>query len=227
MSGLPSFDLALLAWVSPAYPVGAYAYSHGLEWAVETGDVTNAESLGDWIGQILRTGSGLNDAIFFASAWRACRDDDKSLARVAELAVAFAAPLERRLETLQQGSAFLNATRAAWPAPRLDDFVREISENNVYPICFAAAVAAHGMAMRPALEAYLCSFASNLVSAAVRMNVLGQTEGQKVIARLQAVAIQTAAIAEHASLDVLGGHALRADMAAFHHETQNARLFRS
>lgn len=219
-------ELALFAWLSPSYPVGAFAYSHGLEWAIEMGDVRDARTLGDWIEAILDHGSGRNDAILFAAAFRAARGAGP-VGPLAELACALAASSERRLESVQQGAAFLAATRAAWPADPLEALARDIGANTAYPVCFAAAAAAHGMALRPALDGYLSAFASNLVSAAVRLSVVGQTAGQGVIARLAPAAARIAAFAETSSLDDLGGCAFRADLASLHHETQYSRLFRS
>lgn len=219
--------LALMAWLSPSYPVGAYAYSHGLEWAVEAQDIRDCASLVEWISGILEFGSGRNDAILFANAWRDARAGGEQLSAMAELAVALAASHERRLETLQQGSAFLAATRAAWPHPQIERFAEAAGQNTAYCIAFAVAVAAHEMPLRPALESFLSAFASNLVSGAVRLNVIGQTDGQKAVAELTSVARTVADAAEHSSLDDLGGSAFRADIAAMRHETQNSRLFRS
>ena len=216
-------SLALFAWLSPTYPVGAYAYSHGLEHAVEQGAVHDGATLEAWIAALLIHGSGRNDSIVFAAAHRA--EDD--LPAIAELAVALAASRERRLETLQQGAAFLAATRAAWPCETLERRAALIGADTAYPVCFALAAAAHHMPLRPALDGFLAAFASNLVSGAVRMSVVGQTEGQRIVARLAPIASSLAAQAQNATLDDLGGCAFRADLASFHHETQNARLFRS
>ncbi len=218
--------LALFAWLSPSYPVGAFAYSHGVEWAIETGDVKDAETLARWIETILEFGSGRNDAILFATAFRAVNAGEP-VGEIAELACALASSSERRLESTQQGAAFLAATTAAWPIAALDEIVRAVGAHTAYPVCFAAAAAAHGMALRPALDGYLAAFSSNLVSAAVRLSVIGQTAGQGVVARMASLAAQVASIAEHATLDDLGSCAYRADLASLHHETQYSRLFRS
>ena len=218
--------LALFAWLSPSYPVGAFAYSHGLEWAIETGDVRDAQTLACWLESILEFGSGRNDAIIFVAAFRAL-NAGAGIGEIAELACALASSSERRLESTQQGAAFLAATCAAWPDAALVEAVRDIDTNTAYPVCFAAAAAAHGMTLRPALDGYLAAFASNLVSGAVRLSVIGQTAGQGVVARMAPLAARVAAMAEHATLEDLGGCAFRADLASFHHETQYARLFRS
>lgn len=219
--------LVLFAWLSPAYPVGAYAYSHGLEWAIEAKDVVDRQSLVAWIGDILRFGSGRNDAILFAQAWNAAMATGEDLPRLAELALALAPSRERRLESQQQGHAFLNATRAAWPHPSIDRFAEAAGESVPYVIAFAVAAAAHRVGLRPALDGFLAAFASNLVAAAVRMNLLGQTDGQRAVAELCAIANEVALAAEHSSLDDLGSSTFRSDIAAMRHETQAARLFRS
>ena len=223
--------LALFAWLSPSYPVGAFAYSHGLEWAVEAGDVRDVETIALWIEALVAHGSGRNDAILFAAAFRAASSagtkTEESLVDIAELACALAASSERRLESVQQGAAFLAATRAAWPCAALEGAARAIGENTAYPVCFAAATAAHGMPLRPALDGYIATFASNLVSAAVRLSVIGQTAGQGVVARIAPLAARLAHFAESSTLDYLGGCAFRADLASLHHETQYSRLFRS
>jgi len=121
----------LMAWLSPAYPVGAFSYSSGIEWAVEAGDITDAATLQAWLAVLIGEGGGFADAVFFAHAHRAiATDDDAALRDVAELAAAFVPSKERFLETTAQGRAFLGATRAAWPSPaitRLDKAWEQLS----------------------------------------------------------------------------------------------------
>jgi urease accessory protein len=215
----------LQAWLSPAYPVGAFSFSGGLEWAIEAGDIVDAPTLQSWLSVILTDGGGFCDAVFFVHAHRAIEQhDDKALAAVAELALAFAPSKERHLETTAQGGAFLAATRAAWPCASLD---RLGTGPSAYPVAVAAAAAGHGIPLAPALAAYLHALAANLISAGVRLIPLGQTDGQRVLAALEPV---VAAVAERAlatSLDEVGSAAFRADLASLRHETQYTRLFRS
>ncbi len=218
----------LMAWLSPAYPIGAFSYSSGIEWAVEAGDITDAASFQDWLGVMIADGSGFCDAVFFAHAHRAVsRSDAGALRLVAELAAAFAPSKERHLETTAQGRAFLDATHAAWPTPALDCLLA-ISDGGVaLPVAVGVASAGHGIALAPALQAYLHAFAANLVSAGVRLVPLGQTDGQRVLAALEPRVATTAERARATALDDVGGAAFRADLAAMHHETQHTRLFRS
>ena len=180
--------LPLFAWLSPSYPVGAYAYSHGLEWAVETGDVKDRETLLRWIYDVMRHGGGRNDAILFAEAYRAARDDPSCIAGIAELAAALAPTRERKLETIQQGRAFMDATLAAWPSPQLRAHADRAGDEIAYPVAVALAAAAHDLPLTRTLEADLLAFAANLVSAVVRAVPLGQTDGQKAIAVLAPLA---------------------------------------
>jgi urease accessory protein len=218
----------LQAWLSPAYPVGAFSFSSGLEWAVEAGDVNSAAALQRWLAVILTDGGGFCDAAFFVHAHRAVeQSDDNALAAVAELAVAFAPSKERHLETTAQGSAFLAATRAAWPCAALDRLVGAGPGPCAYPVAVAAAAAGHGIPVAPALAAYLHALTANLISAGVRLIPLGQTDGQRVLAALEPVIAAAAARALTTPLDQVGGAAFRADLASLRHETQYTRLFRS
>lgn len=220
--------LPLMVWLSPSFPVGAFAYSHGLEWAHEAGDLTDAVTLRDWLDALVAHGSLHNDLVLFACTWRACgQNDDAALAEIAELALALANSGERRLETVTQGNAFLIAARAAWPCASLDRLRAAWIGDIAYPVAVAAAAKGHDVPLRPALEAYGLGFVANLVSAAVRLGVVGQTDGQKITAGLVPSLHEAAARTEAATLDDLGGCALRSDLASLRHETQYSRLFRS
>ena len=218
----------LMAWLSPAYPVGAFSYSSGIEWAVEAGDIKDAATLQAWLGVMLRDGSSFCDAVLFAHAHRAAAaEDDKALRAVAELAAAFAPSKERHLETTAQGNAFVEATRAAWPCVVLDQ-LKSIWDGPVaYPVAVGVTAAGHGIALEPALAAYLQAVAANWVSAGVRLIPLGQTDGQRVLAALEPLVAATAQRARTVALDDIGSSAFRADLATARHETQYTRLFRS
>jgi urease accessory protein len=217
----------LMAWLSPAYPVGAFSYSSGIEWAVEAGDVTDAQTLRRWLEPVLAHGGGFCDAVFFIHAHRAAAGTDlAALHTVAELAAALAPSKERFLETTAQGRAFLEATHAAWPCAMLE-WALARDAPIAYPVAVGIAVAGHGIALEPALAAYLQAVAANLVSAGVRLIPLGQTDGQRVLAALEPVIAETAARALACRLEDAGSAAFRADLASMRHETQYTRLFRS
>lgn len=220
--------LPLFVWLSPAFPVGSFAYSHGLEWAAAAGDVRDASTLEHWLADLLAHGGARNDAILLAAAWRAVRaDDGAALAEINELALAVSGSRERRLEISAQGNAFLAAIKAAWSREEIDRLARELVGDVAYSVAVALAAAAHGFALRATLQAYLVGFVTNLVSAAVRLGVIGQSDGQRVIAALLPGVRDVAHAAEQSTLDDLGGAAFRSDLAALRHETQYTRLFRS
>jgi urease accessory protein len=190
----PAALYRLMAWLSPAYPVGAFSYSGGIEWAVEAGDVTDAATLARWLAAMIAQGS---------------------------------ASRERFLETTAQGRAFFDTTRAAWPCAALDRLAAAWNGPLAYPVAVGAAAAGHGVAVEPALAAFLQAIAGNLVSAALRLVRLGQTDGQRVLAGLEPVIADCAQRALACPLEEIGGAAFRADLAGMHHETQYTRLFRS
>jgi urease accessory protein len=217
-----------MTWMSPAYPIGAFSYSSGIEWAVEAGDITSAELLRAWLATMIRQGSVFCDAALFAHAHRAATDgNDTALAAVAGLAAALAGSKERFLETTAQGQAFRDITRAAWPTPALDRLATAWDGPLAYPVVVATACAGHGIALVPALNAFLHSVVSNLISAGVRLIPLGQTDGQRVLAALETEIAQAAARGRSVALEHIGSAALRADIASMRHETQYTRLFRS
>jgi len=218
----------LMAWLSPAYPVGAFSYSSGIEWAVEAGDIRDADTLRAWLSVMLAEGGGFCDAVLFAHAHRAATTgDDKTMRAVAELAAALTPSKERHLETTAQGNAFVEATRAAWPCMALDRLKAVWDGPVAYPVAVAVSAAGHNIALAPALSAYLQAVAANWVSAGVRLIPLGQTQGQRVLAAFEPVVAATAARALQAKLDDIGSAAFRADIASARHETQYTRLFRS
>ncbi len=217
----------IMTWLSSAYPVGAFSYSHGIEYAVEAGLVRDRASLTDWIASILRDGSGKVDGALFAAAWRAAKTGDAGeLDRVVELAAAWRGTAEIALESAAQGTAFVSVTTSAWPDPALATLAARHAGKLAFPVAVAVAMAPH-VPLADALAAYLTAFAANLVGAGLRLIPLGQTDGQLAIAALEPVVMQAAAAAQAADLDELGTAAPMLDWCSMRHETQYTRLFRS
>ena len=210
----------LLTWLSPAFPTGAFAYSHGLEWAVEAGDVTSEAALLPWLEDVLRHGAGHTDAVLLRHAWRAGTVDE--LAAVAEVAEAAQPCRERRDETLGQGTAFALAARV-WGAPLLGALDGPVA----YPVAVGALARAYDVSEDDAALGLLHAFSANLVGAAVRLVPLGQTAGLRVMAALEPVQHAVAAATRCYPLDRIGGACFRSDIAAMRHETQYTRLFRT
>jgi len=211
--------LRLLTWLSPAFPVGSFGFSHGLETAIRDGAVTDVRSLTGWIAPLLEHGSAWTDAVLVKAAWTAVTaEDHAALDEIAELGEALAPSLERHRETMAQGEAFLTAV-AAWNPPPI---IRA-----PYPVALGAAAGAACLPLEPALTAWLHAFAANLVSVAVRAVPLGQSDALKVIAALEPIILRTATRAAASTLDDLGSASLVSDIAAMRHETLDGRLFGS
>jgi urease accessory protein len=220
--------LPLFLWLSPGFPAGAFAYSHGLEWAVEAGDIVDARSLEAWLTDLMEFGAQRSDALLFSAAFRsAAAADWPALMEANSLAVALCPSSERRLETTAQGAAFVVAARAAWDCEPLQLLDRAPEARIAYPIAVAAAAGGHGLPLAASLQAFALAQAANLVSAALRLGRIGQTDGQKILAALLSPIRALARAAAGASLADLGACAFRSDIAAMRHESQYSRLFRS
>lgn len=219
----------LMTWLSPAYPIGAFCHSSGIEWAVEAGWIFDRASTLSWLETLLRDGASWNDAVLFRHAHRAAREQNcAQLRAVAELAAAAHPAAERRQEQLSQGAAFRRAAVQSGTAP---DILREFEGDLAYPVAVAVVAAAYAIPVTFALTAFLQSSVTNLVSAAQRLVPIGQTDAQMIIAALQptvdAVGRRAAALGDGDPFDALGSATLLADLAAILHETQYTRLFRT
>jgi urease accessory protein len=206
--------LSLVQWLSPAFPVGGFAYSHGLEWAIHAGLIRDAASLSDWIGTVLAEGAGRSDAILLAHALR----PDSDLTALAALAAALPASRERWVETMEQGAALTRTTNA---------LTGQDHPAMAYPVALGLAAQSLHLAPARVLALYLHAFASNLVQAGVRFVPLGQTEGQAVLAALHPAILRLADEAAAAPLDEIGSGAFGSDLAAMRHETMDVRIYRT
>ncbi|MEX6505011.1 urease accessory protein UreF [Jiella sp. M17.18] len=245
---------ALLTLFSSAFPIGGFAYSHGLEAAVREGTLRDATGVEAWARLLLSAGSGWNDLVLLAGAWRATKADDTDrLGAAAELATALCGSAERRMETLALGAAFTEASqpwldRAARGADHARAAASAADEGSVaeaaspagrsgppgslappmpYPVA-AAGLAAHaGLPLGETLTAYAHVFAASLVSAAVRLVPLAQSEAVGVLHRLEPDIRRAAERSLVSTLDDLGSAALGSEIAAMRHESLQTRLFRS
>jgi urease accessory protein len=218
----------LMTWLSPAFPVGAFSYSSGIEWAVEAGDIVDGATLQEWLASMLCDGPGFCEAVFLAQVHRAASSsDDAQLREVAELAAAFAPSRERHLETTAQGRAFIEIARAAWTCDGLDRLIAACDGAIVYPVAVGVVSAAHAIPLASTMHAFLHAVTSNWISAGARLIPLGQTDSQRALAALEPVVVAVGKRALGARLDDLGSATFRADLASMRHETQYTRLFRS
>jgi len=243
---MASLDPRLMLWLSPSFPVGAFAFSHGLEQAAARGWIRNAATLEAWLRDLIQHGSLRNDLILMGEAWRAARSPtprvggESGLSAINALALALQPSVERHLETRTQGNAFFATIHAAWPCEGLEAVQQALFPSPLvgegqggglgdiaYPVAVGAVAAAHGIALDAALMGYALAFAGNLISAAIRLSVIGQTDGQRVMAALMLDLDGAAFDAATSTLDDLGSSTFRSDLAQLAHETLYSRLFRS
>lgn len=218
----------LLAWTSPAYPIGGFSYSHGIEAAVEVGLCGDRAGLVSYVEAVLADGAGAVDGPLLAAAWRAARaGDDAALDAAAELGAAFRSTAELALESLQQGGSFGLVTTAAWPEPRFAAFAARHQRRLAHAVAFGAAAGFRGIDLHAACMGFLSGFAANLVSAGVRLVPLGQTDGQVATAALVPAIAHAVDVALATPLEDIGTAAPVLDWLSMTHENQYTRLFRS
>lgn len=220
-AGDPQSLIRLMIWLSPSFPVGGFAYSGGLEAAAAEGHVSGAGDLAAWLEVVLGAGSLRNDAILLAEAHRAFDDTDR-LSEVAALAAVLAGSAERYHEAVNQGDAFL-AAASAWPQPVLS----RLGAGTAYSVAVGAVAAANGVALAETLLAFLQAQCAQLVSAAIRLGVIGQRQAVAILAGLEGQLIARAQAAETMGLEDLGSATVLADLLSMRHETQYSRLFQS
>lgn len=206
--------LLLLNWMSPTFPIGTFAYSHGLEQAIADGRLADATSVEGWIASLLQSGSGWNDAVLFSLCW------EQDAGELNALALALSASSERRMETTDLGRNFSKAAAVWTGAPEPEGEI-------AYPVAAGMACRLFGIPREQALVAFLQGFAAALVSVAVRLVPLGQTNGLVVLRNLSAVITSVVQRALQAGEDDLGSDCISADIAAMKHETLEPRIFRT
>ncbi|MFS4581800.1 urease accessory protein UreF [Phaeobacter sp. C3_T13_0] len=213
--------LTLAQWFSPAYPVGAFSYSHGLEYAILSGDVRSGDDLKIWIETVLRDGGGFADALFLAAAYHAQNSD--ILKQIDAQCRAFAPSLERLRETDLQGAAFCQITRTVWPQSIPTDSTAKLT----FPVAAGHAAYTCDMPLHATTIMYLHAFVSNLVAAGQRLAPIGQSEAQTIIHALTPLCSEIADHASDGDLDRLSSTSFLADIAAMKHEIQHSRIFRT
>jgi urease accessory protein len=224
VAGCPAALYRLLAWLSPAFPVGAYSYSHGLEAAAAADTVCGRAALETWIAGIVEHGGGRLDADILCAAHRAAAAGDAAaLAAANRRGLAYRGTAELALESVGQGEAFVAACRAAWPEAGLERLDPPVA----YAAAVGAAGAGAGIPLDLTLAGYLQAMAANLVSAGLRLGLVGHSDGQRILAALEPAVHAAVAAALARRAEEFGSAALAVDLAAMTHETQYSRLFRS
>ena len=211
----------LLTWLSPAFPVGAFAWSAGLETAITTRTVHDRQTTQDWIAGNLEHGGLRTDAIILAHAHRAAHNP-AALSELADLILALSPARERHDETTITGNAFASAAKA-WTTPVLANLPAPCP----YPVAVGAIAAGHDVDLHDALLAWLTAAVHAQVSVAVRLVPIGQSDGLAIMAALETAIQSMATLCQNAALDDIGSVAYAADIAQMAHETQTTRIFRS
>lgn len=212
--------IRLQAWLSPAFPTGAFSYSSGLEQAVDTGLVTTKQSLHVWLLDVLQSGAGWNDAVLLAHAWRT-KTLNQDFDELITLARALYVSNERLLETTQQGNAMLAASKA-WT-----DTSGDLPDQCPLPVAVGYVAATMDVGIEETCAAYLHAYLSNQIQAALRLMKLGQQGGVELLSHLEDPVLDIASRASKSTLDDLGGCAILADIMSMQHETMPSRIFRS
>ncbi len=211
--------IRLQTWLSPAFPIGAFSYSSGLETAIVQGWIWDQKSLGGWLTGLVTQGPGWNDCVLLTESWRIAEQSEK-LANLVDLAIAMNFSRERHLETTAQGNAFLTAVMAWGKIPNLP-------ADCPLPIAVGVASRTHKIGLEPTLAAFVHAYVSNQVQAALRLMRLGQQGGVNLLADLEPVTVETSLRASKATLEDLGSSAVMADIALMQHESLQTRIFRS
>lgn len=225
-----SLSLArLLQLASPALPVGAYTYSQGLEWAVDSGVIRNEADAGRWVGDLLEHGIGRFEAPLLACVMRAwATQDEAEINRLNAEFLASRESAELRAETVQMGFSLLRLIRDLRD-PMLEPVQTSLTHlpEVAFPIAWAGVASAWNITPEAALTAYLWTWAENQIMAALKAVPLGQAAGQRALAslatRLPAITQAALSLPESAWSNLTPAFAI----ACARHETQYSRLFRS
>ena len=207
--------LTLAQWLSPAFPIGAFAYSHGLEGAAEAGWITDATSVEVWLRDILSSGAGRTDSLIIAASYNA--KTPKVITEIDKIVRAFAVSAERRTEIIMQGKAFCNAIDG-WNIK---------SKPFTYPVAIGYAAARKKLPLMTTQELYLLSFLSNLVAASQRLLPVGQKAGVDILRRLTPLCQEIATKTNHGDITKLKSETFLSDISSMRHEHQITRVFRT
>lgn len=226
MKEAPAWLQIVMLWTSPAFPVGAFSYSHGLEWMVESGQVTDRASLESYALALLDFGDLQADAAFLCAAHQSPVD---SLPLVLSEAASLRGASELAAESVNQGRAFIKAVLGAGIVyPKLDVLQKATNAVGIpHAVAFGAACSDAGAPEAAAVEAWLHGAVANLVSAGQRLIPLGQKDGLAALMALKPHITHFAQKAMNTPLEDVSSATVAVDLAAMSHETQYTRLFRS
>ena len=204
--------MVLQAWFSPAFPTGAFSYSHGLEAAIQHGLVSDKDSLTRWISCLLTSGSGWNDGLFLKAAYEGISD-------VNSLCLALCSSRERYQETIELGKSFSRAVNCSYGA--------ELAQGLAYPVAVGIAARRRNIDIKLTTQSYLQAFAASLISVGVRIIPIGQQAGQDCLVTLCRIIEQVNNKLDVAGLEQLGSASFMSEIMSMMHEKSNPRIYRT
>ena len=221
--GLP--ELRLMQLVSPALPIGAFTYSQGLEWAVESGQVSGAEAVYDWLLGQIEDGLTYLDLPVLKRLYQAIENSNlESVIYWAEYLLASRETSELRQEEVNRGRALSRLLTEL----EIEDAVQYQAAMLLGQLPgFALAAVTWNISLQQAALGYSWGWLENQVAAAIKLVPLGQTAGQKLQLQLAEVIPQAVNRALSVDDDEMGASAPAMAIASSLHETQYTRLFRS
>lgn len=220
-----TIPLHLLRLVSPSFPVGAFSYSRGLEWAVEAGWVRDQFTARDWIlGNLENTVAALDGALFWRMALALRIGDGEGFTHANAWLAASRESRELQLEDRRMGEA-LAALIAELGTPEAQAYAG--LPDLTYPASFAIAAQCWEIAPLAALNGLLWTIVDAQVAAAIRLVPLGFMAGQRILIDAVPVIERSAARAITLEDSEIGNLSPALAMASAWHETQYSRLFRS
>ncbi|MBQ0757293.1 MAG: urease accessory protein UreF [Amphritea sp.] len=226
MAAITTTDTALLRLMqlsSVSLPIGGYAFSQGLEYAIETGWIKKSQQVSEWLEQQLLYSVAHTDLPLLKLAMAAAEaGDDKRLIRCNDLALACRETRELRLTDSAMGQAMnrlLVSLGISQPLPTSG----ELS----FVVLFGIAAQHWRIDYSTAALGFLWSWLENQVAAATKLVPLGQTQAQLLLGELQPLLPQAISLAEQVAEDEIGNGLQGLAIASAGHETQYSRLFRS
>ena len=204
--------MTLQTWFSPAFPTGAFSYSHGMESAIQDNLVKDAGGLKSWVDSLLSHGSGRNDGLFLKAAY-------KGVDEANDLCLVLSGSKERLRETMELGQAFSRVVRASYDV--------NLPDQTAYPVAIGMTAQQIGLDLTLTLQSYLQAFASNLISVGVRTIPIGQQAGQDCLIGLYPVIQNVTNQIKSESLDELGTATFISDLMAMKHEKSVPRIYRT
>lgn len=215
--------LRLLQLSSPTLPIGGYAYSQGVEAAVNAKLVVDENSAFEWLKSVLMTGVAYGDLALlnhFYQAWQVL--DTQKLQELNELSSAIRETHELWQEDQHLAKALMRLTKSLEI-----DFADRASGDICYPYVYARLAQSWQATASECLTAFSWSWVENQIAALIKLVPLGQTQGQVLMLKMDDVVLKSVEVAQTVQTEEIGNSLMQLAILSSHHETQYSRLFRS